>query len=87
VSMADYHAKLRREIGEDAYLARMARVRSHRKDFGKPFRLDYVDKQGRTGSQLAAEAGRRGGKASVYKRKQENNKSNAQNQNQQSASN
>jgi hypothetical protein len=72
MSMADYHRKLRAEIGEEAYLARMAHIRSYRKDFGKPFRLDYVDKQGRTGPELAAAAGRLGGKVSQYKRKQEN---------------
>jgi hypothetical protein len=49
----------------------MRRLRAKRRDFGKPFRLDYVDKQGRTGSELAAEAGRLGGKARSLKHKQE----------------
>ena len=65
--MSEYHARLRAEIGEEAYLARIAAVRAHRKDFGKPFRLDYVDKQGRTGSEIAAAAGKIGGKARANK--------------------
>ena len=32
----------------------MSAVRAHRKSFGKPFALDYVDKNGRTGSHLAS---------------------------------
>ena len=70
--MADYHRQLRAQIGEEAYLKRMAEVRSHRRDFGKPFRIDYVDKQGRTGSEIAAAAGRLGGKARAKKNNREN---------------
>jgi IS30 family transposase len=60
--MADYHIRLRAEIGEEAYLARLAAVRSHRRKFGH-FELDYVDDQGRTGSEIATEAGRAGRRA------------------------
>jgi hypothetical protein len=84
--MAEYHARLRREIGEEAYLERMRQARAHRKDFGKPFRADYVDKQGRTGPEIAAAAGRLGGKMRAYKHKQEK-KSDEQKQSQQSALN
>jgi hypothetical protein len=56
-------ATFRQRIGEAAFAEHMQSLRAKRKDFGKPFRLDYVDKQGRTGSQIAAEAGRRGGRA------------------------
>lgn len=58
--MSQYHRNLRAEIGEEAYLARMAAVRSKRKRLGGPFRLDYVAPDGRTGSQIATEAGRKG---------------------------
>ena len=68
MSMADYHRRLRAEIGEDAYLARMAAIRAKRKRGGGAFRLDYVDKQGRTGSEIATEAGRAGAKAQLRKR-------------------
>jgi len=57
-------ARQRAEMGEEAYKAKMARVRAARQGPGGPFRLDYVAPDGRTGSQIAAEAGRRGGKAS-----------------------
>ena len=60
-------ATFRQRIGEAAFADHMRRLRAKRRDFGKPFRLDYVDKQGRTGSQLAAEAGRRGGRARAAK--------------------
>jgi hypothetical protein len=50
----------RQRIGEAAFADHMKRLRDKRKNFG-PFRLDYVDKQGRTGSEIAAAAGRLGG--------------------------
>jgi hypothetical protein len=50
-------ATFRERIGEAAFADHMRRLRAKRKDFGKPFRLDYVDKNGRTGSELAAAAG------------------------------
>ena len=56
-------ATFRQRIGEAAFAEHMQNLRAKRKDFGKPFRLDYVDKQGRTGSEIAAAAGRAGGKA------------------------
>jgi len=59
MSMRDYHARLRAEIGEELYLARMAAIRAKRQNLGGPFRLGYIDPQGRTGSQIAAEAGRK----------------------------
>ena len=55
-------ATFRQRIGEAAFAEHMRSLRAKRRDFGKPFRLDYVDKQGRSGSEIAAEAGRRGGK-------------------------
>jgi hypothetical protein len=71
--MSDYHVRLRAEIGEEAYLERMRQVRAKRRLVAGPFRLDYVDKQGRSGSQIAAEAGRLGGRARASKQiKQEN---------------
>ena len=86
-------ATFRQRIGEDAFADHMRRLRAKRKDFGKPFRLDYVDEQGRTGSEIAAAAGRIGGRmrasgqakrnGSKLKHKQET--TSEQNQNQQSA--
>jgi hypothetical protein len=67
-------ATFRQRIGEAAFADHMRSLRAKRRDFGKPFRLDYVDKHGRTGSKIAAEAGRRGGKMRAYKHKQENKK-------------
>jgi hypothetical protein len=67
VSMAAWHNKRRAEMGEEAFLARMAAFRAKRQITSGGWRLDYVDSQGRTGSQLAAEAGRRGGKARANK--------------------
>jgi hypothetical protein len=77
-------ATFRQRIGEAAFAEHMRSLRAKRRDFGKPFRLDYVDKQGRTGSEIAAAAGRRGGKMRISKHKQENQIS-EQNQNQQNA--
>ena len=56
-------ATFRQRIGEAAFAEHMRRLRAKRKDFGKPFRLDYVDKQGRTGPEIAAAAGKLGGRA------------------------
>ena len=78
-------ATFRQRIGEAAFADHMRRLRAKRRDFGKPFRLDYVDRQGRTGSEIAAAAGRIGGKASAYNHKQET--TNDQNQNQPGARN
>jgi hypothetical protein len=61
-------ATFRQRIGEEAFAEHMRRLRDKRRDFGKPFRLDYVDKQGRTGSEIAAAAGRIGGKVRAAKR-------------------
>lgn len=58
--MSEYHARLRREIDEEACLERMRQVRAKRQLVAGPFRLDYVDQQGRSGSQIAAAAGRLG---------------------------
>ena len=41
----------------------MQKVRDKRKKLGGPFRLDYVDIQGRSGSELATLAGKAGGRA------------------------
>jgi hypothetical protein len=60
MSVADYHKALRAEIGEEAYLARCAAMRAKRQHFGGPWRKDYVDKDGRTGIEIAAAAGRKG---------------------------
>jgi hypothetical protein len=67
-------ATFRKRIGEAAFAEHMRSLRAKRRDFGKPFR------QGRTGSQIAAEAGRIGGKVRISKHKQEI--SSEQNQNQ-----
>ena len=53
----------RQRIGEEAFAEHMRKVRDKRTRFGGPFRLDYVDSEGRSGSELAAEAGRAGGRA------------------------
>lgn len=50
-------ATYRQRIGEAAFADHMRILRAKRRDFGKPFRLDYVDKYGRTGSEIAAAAG------------------------------
>jgi hypothetical protein len=60
-------ATFRQRIGEAAFAEHMRSLRAKRRDFGKPFRLDYVDKQSRSGSEIAAEAGRRGGKMRASK--------------------
>jgi hypothetical protein len=63
----------RQRIGEQAYAEHMAKVRDRRKRLGGPFRLDYVDSQGRSGSELATLAGKAGGRARSNKaNKQEN---------------
>lgn len=63
----------RQRIGEQAYAEHMERVRDKRKNLGGPFRLDYVDSQGRSGSELATLAGKAGGRARSNKaNKQEN---------------
>lgn len=67
MSMRGYQTALRRELGEEKYKQRMADIRAKRRQLGGPFRLDYVDKDGRTGSQIAAEAGRDGYQAKVKK--------------------
>jgi hypothetical protein len=67
-------ATYRQRIGEAAFADHMRSLRAKRREFRKPFRLDYVDKQGRTGSEIAAAAGRVGGKMRQYKHKQENKK-------------
>jgi len=64
-------ATLRQRIGEAAFAEHMRSLRAKRRDFGKPFRLDYVDKQVRTGSEIAAAAGKIGGKMRAYNHKQE----------------
>jgi hypothetical protein len=53
----------RQRIGELAYAEHMRKVRDKRKRLGGPFRLDYVDSQGRSGSELATLAGKAGGRA------------------------
>jgi hypothetical protein len=40
----------------------MRKVRDKRKNLGGPFPLDYVDSQGRSGSELAGHLGREGGR-------------------------
>jgi hypothetical protein len=45
----------------------MQKLRNKRKNLGGPFRLDYVDRQGRGGSELAAAAGRVGGRSRAKK--------------------
>jgi hypothetical protein len=51
----------------------MRKVRNKRKNLGGPFSLDYVDSQGRSGSELATLAGKAGGRARSNKAsKQEN---------------
>jgi hypothetical protein len=77
-------ATFRQGIGEAAFVEHMLSLRAKRRDFGKPFRLDYGDKQGRTGSEIAA-AGKIGGKMRAYNHKQEIRSE--QNQNQPSAVN
>lgn len=69
--MADYHARKRAEMGEEAYLEQMRQVRAKRRQLGGPFRLDYVDAQGRTGSEIATAAGRAGYESKMSKRNQE----------------
>ena len=59
-------ATFRQRIGEAAFVDHMRSLRARRRDFGKPFRLDYVDKKGRTGSEISAAAGRIGGKMRAY---------------------
>jgi len=66
-------ATFRQRIGEAAFADHMRRLRDNRRDFGKPFRLDYIDKQGRTGSEIAAAAGRIGGRARAKKQQESNN--------------
>ena len=61
--MADYHRRLRAEIGEEAYLERMAAIRAKRTKQGGAFRLDYVAPDGRMGSEIATEAGKAGARA------------------------
>ena len=56
-------ATFRQRIGEQAYAEHMRKVRDKRKNLGGPFRLDYVDSQGRSGSELATLAGKAGGRA------------------------
>jgi hypothetical protein len=70
-------ATFRQRIGEAAFADHMRQLRAKRRNFG-PFRLGYVDDQGRTGSEIAAAAGRVGGKMRAYKHKQENNLSGKQ---------
>ena len=63
----------RQRIGEQAYAEHMRKVREKRKKLGGPFRLDYVDSKGRSGSELATLAGKAGGRARSNKSsKQEN---------------
>ena len=62
-------ATFRHRIGEAAFAEHMRSRRAKRRDFGKPFRLDYVDKQGCTGSEIAASAGRIGDRARAAKQK------------------
>lgn len=59
----------RQRIGEAAFAEHMARLRATRKKFGH-FEHDYVAPDGRTGPEIAAEAGRRG-KRGKSKHKQE----------------
>jgi hypothetical protein len=56
-------ATFRQRIGEQAYAEHMRKIRDKRKKLGGPFRLDYVDSQGRSGSELATLAGKAGGRA------------------------
>ena len=63
----------RQRIGELAYAEHMQKVRERRKNLGGPFRLGYVDSQGRSGSELGTLAGKAGGEArSNRASKQEN---------------
>ena len=64
----------RQRIGEQDYAEHMRKVRDKGKKLGGPFRLDYVDSQGRSGSELATLAGKAGGRARQNKSsKQEKN--------------
>jgi hypothetical protein len=73
MTIADWHKQRRAAMGEEAFLQYMADFRAKRKNLGRHWQLDYVDKDGRTGSQLAAEAGRKGGKARSKVNRNENN--------------
>jgi hypothetical protein len=56
-------ATFQQRLGEAGYAEYMRQLRGKRRELGGPWRLGYVDGERRTGSQLAAEAGRVGGKA------------------------